>query len=137
MTYLSPTEEIGRALFSRPHSGPIVMLNLLRFRAEADYSADPHLAPDTPISGAAAYDLYMDHTLPHLHTSGGETLFDGAGGAWFIGPEDERWDRAILIRQASLSSFLAFASDEAYLGGLGHLTAALADSRLLPLVPAA
>lgn len=137
MTYLSPTEEAGRALFARPHSGPIVMLNLLRFRAEADYAADPELAPGTPISGAAAYDLYTAHTLPRLQASGGEILFEGAGGPWFIGPEGERWDRAILIRQASLSSFLAFASDETYLEGLGHRTAALEDSRLLPLVPGA
>jgi hypothetical protein len=33
-----------------------------------------------------------------------------------------------------LASFLAFASDQSYLLGMGHRTAALEDSRLLPLV---
>jgi hypothetical protein len=39
----------------------------------------------------------------------------------------------MLVRQSSVASFLAFASHDAYLAGLGHRTAALEDSRLLPL----
>ena len=35
---------------------------------------------------------------------------------------------------ATLADFMAFASNEAYLAGIGHRTAALEDSRLLPLV---
>ena len=61
-------------------------------------------------------------------------IFLGRGGAFLIGPTDERWDAAMLIRQSSLASFLAFASNADYLKGLGHRTAALEDSRLLPLV---
>jgi hypothetical protein len=33
-----------------------------------------------------------------------------------------------------VQAFLAFASHDAYLAGLGHRTAAVEDSRLLPLV---
>ncbi|HEV7137629.1 MAG TPA: hypothetical protein VGN43_13415 [Steroidobacteraceae bacterium] len=40
---------------------------------------------------------------------------------------------AMLVCQSSAASFLAFASHDAYLAGLGHRTAALEDSRLLPL----
>jgi hypothetical protein len=36
--------------------GGLVMLNLLRFREVADYSANPELAPAAPISGAEAFD---------------------------------------------------------------------------------
>lgn len=133
-TYLEPTQESGRALFVRGIPGPVVMLNLLRFRAVADYSANPELAPASPISGEAAYRLYMAHTLPYLHSSGGELLFYGKGGSFLIGPGDERWDAAMLIRQSSVASFFAFASNEGYLSGMGHRVAALEDSRLLPLV---
>jgi len=49
--YLEPTFEAGRDLVMRAIAGPVVMLNLLRFRAVADYSATPGLAPDAPISG--------------------------------------------------------------------------------------
>jgi len=133
-TYLEPTQESGRALFVRGIPGPVVMLNLLRFRAVADYSANPELAPASPISGEAAYRLYMSHTLPYLHASGGELLFYGKGGSFLIGPSDERWDAVMLIRQSSVASFFAFASNEGYLSGMGHRVAALEDSRLLPLV---
>ena len=133
-TYLEPTQESGRALFTRPISGPLVMLNLLRFRKIADYSASPQLAPPTPISGAEAFERYIAHTLPHLRDSGGELLFLGDGGSFFIGPSDETWDLAMMVRQQGLQSFLAFATNEAYLAGIGHRTAATEDSRLLPLI---
>jgi hypothetical protein len=133
-TYLEPTQESGRAFFTRNISGKIVMLKLLRFRSVADYSATPHLAPAAPISGAAAYRLYIEHTLPHLTRSGGELLFLGKGGAFLIGPSDERWDAAMLVRQSSVSAFMAFASNPEYMAGIGHRLAALEDSRLLPLV---
>jgi len=133
--YLEPTQEAGRALIQRAIAGEVVMLNLLRFRAVADYSANPELAPAAPISGAAAYERYIAHTLPHLRRSGGDLVFLGEGGRFLIGPESERWDRMMLVRQSSIQAFMAFARDEAYLAGIGHRTAAIEDSRLLPLVP--
>jgi uncharacterized protein (DUF1330 family) len=132
--YLVPTQETGRAFLQRAIKGPVVMLNLLRFRNVADYSASPELAPATPISGAEAYDRYVAHTLPHLKKSGGELMFLGEGGPFLIGPEDERWDRAMLVRQRDVASFMAFATNAAYLAGLGHRVAAVEDSRLLLLV---
>lgn len=132
--HLEPTQEAGRDFFSRGITGPVVMLNLLRFRAIADYAATPELAPDSPISGEAAYRLYMRHTLPHLEASGGAVLFFGEGGPYLIGPAEERWDAAILVRQASPEAFLTFASNPEYLAGLGHRLAAIEDSRLLPLI---
>ena len=134
MPYLEPTPASAQALIDRGTDGPITMLNLLRFRAIADYSADPDLAPDEPISGAEAYQRYAAHTMPHLIASGGEVVLEGSAGAFFIGPPEERWDHVLLVRQRSLDDFFAFASNEAYLAGLGHRTAALEDSRLLPIV---
>jgi hypothetical protein len=134
--FLTPTESAGRALVQRRIDVPVVMLNLLRLRAVADYGASPELAPAAPISGAEALERYVAHTLPHLRASGGELALLGTGGPWLIGPEGERWDRAMLVRQASVAAFMAFAENAAYLAGIGHRTAALEDSRLLPLVEA-
>ena len=132
-SYLEPTQESGRAFFMRGISGKVVMLNLLRFRAVADYSATPELAPEQPVSGEDAYRRYMSHTMPYLEKSGGRLLFYGRGGSYLIGPSDERWDAAMLVEQSSPAAFMAFASVVGYLAGIGHRTAALADSRLLPL----
>jgi len=133
MSYLDPTQEGAEALLARQFDGPITMLNLLRFRDVADYSSNPELAPDEPISGAAAYQRYAENTMPYLADSGGELVLAGDGGDFLIGPSDERWDHVLLVRQRSLEDFFAFTSNPGYLAGLGHRTAALEDSRLLPI----
>lgn len=133
-TYLDPTDENVAKLFARGISGSITMLNLLRLRETADYSANPELAPDAPISGREAYDRYVRHTLPYLAATGGKLVYLGEGGDYLIGPEGEGWDLAMLVRQNSLQDFLSFAADEGYLAGIGHRTAAVWDSRILPLV---
>jgi len=132
--HLEPSWDAGRAFVQRGIAGELIMLNLLRFREVADYSANPELAPAEPITGAEAYDRYIAHTLPLLRKSGGDLLFVGEGGPFLIGPAEERWDRALLVRQKSTGAFMSFAVAEAYLAGIGHRTAALSDSRLLPLV---
>jgi hypothetical protein len=48
-----------------------------------------------------------------------------------IGPDDEKWDLVMVVRQSNVQSFLAFATNDDYLTGLGHRTAAIDDSRLL------
>lgn len=110
------------------------MLNLLRFREVADYSAHPELTPEKPISGHEAYQKYINFTLPFLRETGGDIMLLGEGGQYLIGPSEERWDLAMIVRQHSLNDFMAFAQNQAYLAGIGHRTAALEDSRLLPLV---
>lgn len=110
------------------------MLNLLRFRETADYSDTPELAPAHPITGREAFQKYIEHTLPFLEASGGELIFLGEGGRFFIGPQDELWDVIMLVKQSSLASFMSFSQNAEYLAGIGHRTAAVLDSRLLPIV---
>ena len=50
--YLDPTDENARRLFQRGIEGPLLMLNLLRFREIADYSDFPDLAQPESVSGA-------------------------------------------------------------------------------------
>ena len=133
--YLDPGDENLRLLIERAPAGTLVMLNLLRFRDVADYSNHPDLDPGRPISGREAYERYTAHTMPFLVESGGSVEFVGDGGHYFIGPTDERWDQVLLVRQAGIAEFFAFAENQDYLAGLGHREAALEDSRLLPLVP--
>ena len=134
INYLDPTQESGAKLFQRNIPGEVVMLNLLRFREVADYSNNPELSPSSPISGKEAFQKYIDHTLPFLESSGGKLLFTGEGGEYFIGPSDEKWDFVMLVQQSSIESFFAFASNPDCMAGIGHRTAAVIDSRLLPIV---
>jgi len=132
-TYVQVSPDAGAALLSRNLTGPIMMLNMLSFREIADYSATPDLAPEIPISGEEAYRRYSVHTLPLLQAAGGSVEYSGTGGRYLIGPDDIFWDLVLLVRHRSVEAFMAFATDEEYLAGSGHRTAALDDSRLLPL----
>ncbi|MEM6263211.1 MAG: DUF1330 domain-containing protein [Bacteroidota bacterium] len=133
-TYLHPTDETGKQFYIDFHQkGPVVMLNLLKFKTVADYSDFPALKPVQEVTGKEAYDLYMACTAPHLKEAGSRVLFYGACNQYLIGPELESWDSILLVEHASVHSFMAFAQHEAYLITAGHRTAALADSRLLPI----
>ncbi len=132
--YLEPTQDSGRALVERSISGPVTMLNLLRFREVADYSSHPELVPTAPISGRAAYERYVAEAAPHVEAAGTEVTFLGDGGPYLIGPPGDIWDLVMLVRHRSVEEFFAMAQNEAYLAVLGHRAAALEDSRLLPIV---
>jgi len=132
--YLNPTQESGARLFKKNITGEVVMMNLIRLRDMADYSECPDLAPENPITGREAFQKYIDFTLPHLKESGGELLFLGSSDYFFIGPFEERWDLVMLVKQKSVESFFSFAENKEYTVGLNHRTAAVIDSRLLPII---
>lgn len=131
--HIHPTRQAGLAFAKGDIEGPVVMLNLLRFRDEADYSASPELSPNQSLSGADAYRRYVEAVMPLIHGTGGELIFRGRANDALIGPDDERWDLVLLVRYPTKSSFLDFSTSEDYLKIAGHRTAALEDSRLIPL----
>ncbi|MGD1848638.1 MAG: DUF1330 domain-containing protein [Salibacteraceae bacterium] len=133
-TYLNATDASGRAFYMAFHSkGPIIMINLLRYRSVADYADYPELAPEQEVTGEAAYELYMKATQQHLEKAGSKVLYFGDCTSFLIGPEDEQWDAVLLVKHVSVTQFMAFAQNEVYLKTAGHRAAALSDSRLLPM----
>lgn len=131
-SYIDATPESGKAFLDLNIEGTVTMLNLLKFKDEADYSHAKHLAPDTPISGREAYQIYIRHVKTLLEKVEAEIVYFGKGGRFVIGPKDEVWDAVILIKHQSVAHFMAFAQDDDYTKIAGHRGAALADSRLLP-----
>jgi uncharacterized protein (DUF1330 family) len=131
--HVQPSREALRELLARGVTGSIAMLNLLRFRDIADYSAAPALAPPTPIPGAEAYRRYLAAAKPIIESGVGQVVLTGTSSAFLIGPAEERWDAVLVARYRSVEDFVAFTSNAAYLAIVGHRTAALADSRLLPI----
>ncbi len=132
--YVEVTQEAGKQFYLEYiGKGPVVMLNLLRFREKADYTDLDALNPGTEISGKDAYKLYMKHTQPAIEKIGSKVLFFGSANQFLIGPTTETWDAVLLVEHPSVEAFMAFAQDKEYLKTLGHRTAALEDSRLLPI----
>ena len=118
-----------------PEGVPIVMLNLLRYRDQADYGDRTDV---TPCSGRTAFqERYVAHLLP-LMPAGARMSWAGAAMAGLIGPPDERWDEVALVEYPSLDAFRAMIEDPRYEGEAApYRFAALADSRLIITVPIA
>jgi uncharacterized protein (DUF1330 family) len=121
---LEPEAEQVRRLASSSDRGPIVMVNLLRFKPQAD-------GIDAGISGAEAYARYAEGVAPHLERVGGRLLGAVACEEGVIGPAEPEWDMVALVAYPSREAFLAMTADPGYLEVHRHRVAALADSRLI------
>ena len=131
--HIEASQEAGKEFYMNFHDkGKIVMLNLLKFRSQADYSNLEHLQPEGAITGEAAYELYIENTLPELKKAGGRIVYYGKSHSFLIGPQSESWDAILLVEHQSVVKFMEFAQNKDYLKTAGHRTAALEDSRLLP-----
>jgi uncharacterized protein (DUF1330 family) len=113
-----------------PRDEPIHMLNLVRFRAQADY-------PDgRAASGREAYAAYSRESGPIFRTLGGRILWSGRPQLMLIGPETgEDWDIAFIAEYPSGQAFVDMIRDPAYQTAALHRTAAVADSRLIRMAP--
>lgn len=131
--YIHPSPETAGAFFANPPEGTLFMLNLLNFRDVADYSQHPDIAPSEPISGMDAYRLYQQSITSILADAGAQILFEGKGGNWVIGPEAAGWDYVLIVRWPSASALMRVGQSPEYQAIEGHRTAALKDSRLLPI----
>ena len=131
--HIDASPEAGKEFYQNFHDkGKVVMLNLLKFRATADYTNLEELEPIKNISGEEAYQLYMDSTLPELEKAGSRIIYFGKSRNFLIGPDSEKWDAVLLVEHESVLKFMEFAQNPDYLKKAGHRTAALEDSRLLP-----
>lgn len=129
---IDPTADQVRALRDLGPEGPIVMLNLLKFRRHANY---PEGHADAGISGAEAYARYQHaFTVTVGATSHAEVLFDGPVDRVFIGdPAGDSWDKCLVVRYPSRTHFLAMMADAAYREALIHRYAGLERTLLLQM----
>ena len=129
MPAVEPTAaQMQRLLQDIAQPGPVVMINLLRYRERADYP--PGFAA-TPCSGREAYQRYAAVAMVKVAEAGGKILWMGAVKTSVIAPEGEEWDDAVLVQYPSRAAFAAMVARPDYLAAAPHRTAALADSRLL------
>jgi uncharacterized protein (DUF1330 family) len=129
MGSINPTaERIAEFAALPPDDGPIVMLNLLRYRERAEYPSD---SGHSACSGREAYDRYSAVAVQKVASVGGRILWLGQSFLTLIGPGEEKWDDVVLVEYPSRKAFLDMVSMPDYLAASVHRTAALADSRLI------
>jgi uncharacterized protein (DUF1330 family) len=127
-------EQLQQFIADHLDEGPIVMINLLRFRERAAY---PPGFPAEPCSGREAYLRYGAAVTPMLAAAGGTVLWSGHVKRVVIGPESDAWEEAILVQYPSRQAFLTMVSAPDYQRIAVHRAAALADSRLIATVSGA
>ena len=83
---------------SLPDNGPVVMLNLVRFREKS---------LDGDGTGWDAYLRYSRMTMPLIKGVGGTVLWAGDAEGFSVGDIPERkWDYVVLVRYPSRAAFL-------------------------------
>ena len=93
-------------LASLPDDGPVVMVNLVRFRESS---------LDGNGSGWDAYSRYSRADMPLLKGVGGTVLWAGhAEGAAFGNLGDDRWDWVVVVWYPSRAAFLSMMTSPEY-----------------------
>jgi len=129
MAAVEPRPEQMQAFLGSTEAGrPIVMINLLRYREQADY---PEGTDAEPCSGREAYQRYGAGVAPLLGKAGARAIWMGKVASTVIAPDGESWDDAILVEYPQREAFIEMTSSADYQALAFHRTAALADSRLI------
>ena len=135
MPALQPNTEQMTAFARDSHDGPVIMINLLKFRETAEYQeSDPE--KDDKISGEEAYNRYGTG-LEALSADPGiglEVLYAGAVHRFLIGG-DENWDRVLVVRYPSRQHMLRMMRDPRYQEAHRHRVAGLLHQDLIETRP--
>lgn len=96
-----PPASQAAAFFGAPEEGPFVMVNLLKFKARAEYpdGSDAHL------TGAEAYARYGVEVARLIEKLGGRIRYSGEVTGLLIGEAEELWDMVALAEYPSLKAF--------------------------------
>lgn len=98
---LEPTAEQMAALAARPADQPVVMINLLKFKADG---------------GQESYARYGQEVIPHLQRAGATVLYAGAAPTQVIGDDEKPWwDAIVAVQYPSPTAFIDMVTNEEYL----------------------
>ena len=107
-------EQLGEmASLADAGEGPVVMLNLNRYRDRAEY------------------ERYGEVALPVLERLGGRVLWHAPARQIVIGAEADGIDEVIAVWYPSATTFLAFAGDPEIVAALEHRRAGLERATLI------
>lgn len=90
--------------------GPIVMVNLLKFREKAEYPD----GRDSELSGAEAYLRYATEMKKLVEAGGGRFIFGGKVRTLLLGSVESLWDQVGLVEYPSPAGLLKIATSPEY-----------------------
>ena len=127
MAYLTADADALAQMNKTDMSKPVGMLNMLKFKARAQYGSDH---PEPEATGQEAYGRYSAGVAKIFSRTGAAVSL--AGNIALIGPQGE-WDRVFVVRYPERRMLFDLFSDPEYQKISHHRQAALSDSRLFVL----
>jgi uncharacterized protein (DUF1330 family) len=119
MAFIMPTQDQFKKLMSQQYKGPIVMVNLLKFKSEG---------------GAESYRKYYEATKELMAGKAiTRIVYRGNGLMPVIG--DEEWDEIALYEYPSIDAFIEMNRNKENQTFVPYRTEALIDSRLYCTIP--
>lgn len=133
MPEIQPTKEQLRAFRDHPREGPIHMLNLLKYKQQAEYQTD--IDQPANVSGKEAYQRYAAIVGNIVAELGGHVIWAGKAETVFIGNSSDEWDDLYIIEYPSRAAFLSMISRPDYAAAHIHREAGLAYQKLIQCAP--
>ncbi len=116
---VDPTGADLKRFLDEDPGGPVVMLNMLRFKED----------------GRASYERYGREIQRFLQKVGAEVVYLGDCSTSLVAPQAHDWDMVLLARYPSRAAFAAMVADPDYQAITGLRTAALEEAVLQATVP--
>ena len=129
-------QDIARGATAVPENTPFVMLNLLRYKEQADYGNNTELPP---CSGREAYykryvPAFAKIAAKSENTKNFKPAFVGSVLASLVGSDDEPWDDVVLVEYGNYAAFREVAENPDYeREAAPHRRAALENWRLIAM----
>ncbi len=103
---LQPDGDQVKTFTSKPTEGPIVMVNLLKFREKAAYED----GRESDLSGREAYQLYANEMRKLVEGGGGRFLFAGDVQSLLLGKVEDLWDLVGIVEYPAPAAMMKIAT---------------------------
>jgi uncharacterized protein (DUF1330 family) len=123
---ITPNADQFQELASRRDEGPVVMLNLLKYKRRADGG---------DLTGQEEYRSYGDAAVAMIEERGGSVLWAGRADQVLIGDPTEDWDHVLLVQYPSRAAFLDMVGQPAYQEAHRHRESGLERTLVVACTP--
>ena len=130
---LLPNKQQIEGFLAPGSKGPIYMVNLLKFKAPAEYED----GRATDLTGEAAYGLYAQGVAKLLEEVGGTIVFSADVERLVLGEVEELWDKIAIAMYPSRQAMLQMMSSPAMQQIGQHRAAGLAGQLNIETIGAA
>lgn len=126
-----PNMDEAAKFFSEAETGPFMMLNLLKFKDNAEYDD----GSDSELTGQEAYQRYGAVAVQCIAKVGGRAIFSGEVTGLLLGEIEENWDMVALVEYPSLEAFQRMMGLPEFQAASRHRTAGLEGQLNIKLKP--